>query len=241
VERSGGGSQLAHLVTAAVVALVLLFLTGPLQYLPLCVLGAIVFTIAIGLVDLGGLWDIRRESPAEFMLAVITATTVVAVGVGEGIVLAMVLSLLHHVRHSYQPHTAVLVEDDGHWQPIPARPGVQSATGLLVFQFGANLFYANASHFAATVLDLAEHAPSPVRWLILDAGAITSLDYSAARVIRPLIEELKAKGVTLLIVHAEPSLLSDLTRHRLSDVISAGRIFDRLSDALAVTRAEPPR
>jgi len=91
------------------------------------------------------------------------------------------------------------------------------------------------------VRDLAEHAPSPVRWLILDAGAITSLDYSAARVIRPLIEELKARGVTLLMVHAEPSLLSDLVRHRLSDVISGGRIFDRLSDALAVTRAEPPR
>src|SRR5215475_15616945 len=128
VERSGGSSQLAHVVTAGTVALVLLFLTGPLQYLPRCALGAIVFTIAVGMVDLRGLWDIRRESPAEFALAVITATTVVAVGVGEGIVLAMALSLLHHVRHSYRPHTGVLVEDDGHWQPIPARPGVQSAT-----------------------------------------------------------------------------------------------------------------
>ena len=78
VESSGGRSQIAHLATAAVVALVLLFLTGPLQYLPQCVLGAIVFTIAVGLVDLRGLRDIRRESPGEFRLALVTAAVVVA-------------------------------------------------------------------------------------------------------------------------------------------------------------------
>lgn len=241
VEHSGGHSQLAHLVTAGAVALVLLFLTGPLQYLPRCALGAIVFTIAVGLVDLGGLRDIRRESPAEFALATVTAIVVVMVGVGAGIVLAMALSLLHHVRHSYQPHTAVLAEEEGHWRPIPARPGAQSEPGLLVFQFGADLFYANASHFADDVRELVEHAPSPVRWLILDAGAVTSLDYSAARVVRPLVEELTARGVTLLIAHAEPSLRSDLVRHRLSDVIRNDRIFERLRDALAVVRGGPPR
>ena len=89
----------------------LLFLTGPLQYLPRCVLGAIVFTIAVGLVDVRGLLDIRRESPGEFRLALVTAGVVVAIGVEQGILLAMALSLLRHVRHSYRPHTAVLVED----------------------------------------------------------------------------------------------------------------------------------
>src|SRR5262245_36785896 len=241
VERSGGASQLAHLVTAGVVALVLLFLTGPLQYLPRCVLGAIVFTIAIGLVDLRGLWDIRRESPAEFALATITAVVVVAVGVGAGIVLAMALSLLHHVRHSYQPHTAVLVEQDGHWRPVPARPGAHTEPGLLVFQFGADLFYANASRFADDVRDLVKHAPSPVRWLVLDAGAMTSLDDSAARVVRSLLEELAARGITLLVAHAEPSLRSDVVRHRLADVIRSDRFFERLGDALAVVPDRPPR
>jgi hypothetical protein len=81
VEGSGGRSQLAHLATAGVVALVLVFLTGPLQYLPQCVLGAIVFTIAVGLVDLRGLRNILRESPGEFRLALATAPVVV-IGVG---------------------------------------------------------------------------------------------------------------------------------------------------------------
>jgi len=81
VEGFGGRSQLAHLATAGVVALVLVFLTGPLQYLPQCVLGAIVFTIAVGLVDLRGLRNILRESPGEFRLALATAAIVV-IGVG---------------------------------------------------------------------------------------------------------------------------------------------------------------
>ena len=84
VETSGGRSQLAHLATAGVVALVLLFLTGPLQYLPRCVLGAIVFTIAVGLVDLRGLRDILRESPGEFQLALATAAAVVVISVQHG-------------------------------------------------------------------------------------------------------------------------------------------------------------
>ena len=123
VERSGGRSQIAQLATAAVVAFVLLFLTGPLHYLPRCVLGAIVFTIAIGLVDVRGLRDIRRESPGEFRLALITAAVVVVIGVEQGILLAIVLSLLWHVRHSYRPHTAVLVEHGGQWQADAGRPG----------------------------------------------------------------------------------------------------------------------
>src|SRR5262245_40361930 len=97
VESSGGRSQIAHLATAGVVALVLLFLTGPLQYLPRCVLGAIVFTIAVRLVDLRGLRDILRESPGEFQLALATAAVVVVISVEHGILLAMVLSLLRHV------------------------------------------------------------------------------------------------------------------------------------------------
>jgi SulP family sulfate permease len=237
VDRSGGRSQLAHLVVAGLVAIVLLFLTGPLQYLPRCALGAIVFTIALGLVDLRGLRDIQRESPGEFLLAAGTAAVVVAIGVGQGIVLAMAYSLLRHVRHSYQPHSAVLIEDvGGHWRPTPAVPGTMSGPGLIVFQFGADLFYANAGRFAEDVRGLVDGAPTPVRWLIVDAGAMTSVDYSAARVLRALVDDLSRGGVMVLLVHAEASLLGDLRRHRLADVAASGRALDTLREALAVVR-----
>ena len=240
VDRSGGRSQLAHLVVAALVAIVLLFLTGPLQYLPRCALGAIVFTIALGLVDLRGLRDIQRESPGEFVLAAGTASVVVAIGVGEGIVLAMAYSLLRHVRHSYRPHSAVLVEEVGaQWRSTSAIPGIQSAPGLIVFQFGADLFYANAGRFAEDVRGLVDRAPAPVRWLIVDAGAITSVDYSAARVLRALVDDLSRGGVKVLLVHAEASLLGDLRRHRLTDMAAPGRAFDTLREALAVIHKTP--
>jgi sulfate permease, SulP family len=232
VESSGGRSQVAHLATAAIVAFVLLFLTGPLQYLPRCVLGAIVFTIAVKLVDVRGLRDIRRESPGEFRLALITAAVVVVIGVEQGILLAIVLSLLRHVRHSYRPHTAVLVENEGQWRPTPAVPGALSGPELVIFQFGADLFYANVGRFALDVRGLVERADTPVKWLVVDAGAITSVDYSAARVLRDLQKDLVGRGIALVLVHTESSLRADLHRHRLSDVIGADHIFDTLHEAL---------
>ena len=233
VESSGGRSQFAHLTTAAIVALVLLFLIEPLHYLPRCVLAAIVFTIAVELVDLRGLREILSESPGEFELAVITAATVVLIGVEQGILLAIVLSLLRHVRHSYRPHTAVLVEEAGRWRAIPAVPGAQSAPGLVIFRFGADLFYANADRFADKVRELIEGTLTPVNYLVVDASAITSIDYSAARVVRDLQQELHSRGIQLVVVHAEQPLLADLRRHRLGDVIDEERIFDTLHEALA--------
>ena len=181
--------------------------------------------------------DILRESPGEFRLALATAVVVVVIGVEQGILLAMVLSLLRHVRHSYRPHTAVLVEDGvGRWRPVAAVPGTLSAPGLVVFQFGADLFYANAGRFAENVRGLIEQAPTPVHWLIVDAGAITNVDYSAARVLRTLRDDLTRDGVVLVLVHAQSSLQADLDRHRLTDVIGAHHIFETLHDAIATIR-----
>jgi high affinity sulfate transporter 1 len=237
VEKSGGRSQVAHLATACVVALVLLFFTGPLRYLPRCVLGSVVFTIAIGLIDVRGLRDIGRESPGELRLALATAVVVVAIGVEEGILLAMALSLLRHVRHSYRPHTAVLVEEaTGMWRHEPAAPGATSRPGLLVYHFGADLFYANVGRFEAEVQSLVTHAPHPVRLLLIDAGAITSVDFTAARSLKAFLEDLRRQNVTLALVHVDVYMRADLDRHRLTEAIGENMIFDKLHDALGSLR-----
>jgi SulP family sulfate permease len=239
VESSGGQSQLAQVSTAVVVALVLLFFTGPLQYLPRCVLGAIVFVIAIRLIDLRGLRDILIESPGEHALAVFTAVIVVLVGVEQAIVLAMVLSLLRVLGHSYRPQTGVLIEGErGLWEAKPLTPGIVSRPGLVIYHFGASLFYANAGLFSEEVTSLTE--TGKVRWLIVDAEAIANVDFTAARMLRELHEHLEQAGVFLGFARLAPSLQSDLVRHRVIQARDSSCVFPRLHDALnafASTRA----
>jgi sulfate permease, SulP family len=238
-DGAGARSQVAQLAFAGIVLLVLLFLTGPLQYLPHCVLASIVFTIAAGMVDVEGLRNILQESRGEFLLAITTAAAVVAVGVEQGILFAIGFSLVRHVRHSYQAHSMVLVPDaSGRWEPAPAAPGLQTAPGLIVYRYGADLFYANADHFADEVRELIEKAPAPVKWLLLDAEAIGDVDLSAAQNVRSLLEDLSRKGVRVVFGRVNRYLLSDMRRHRIAAVIGDGRIFPTLHEALDAIRAE---
>jgi MFS superfamily sulfate permease-like transporter len=235
--RLGARSQIAQLALAAAALLVLLLLTGPLQYLPRCALAAIVFTIAVGMIDVACLRDIRRQSPGEFYLAAFTALTVVAVGVEQGILLAIALSLFRHVRHSYRPHTTMLVPDPGgRWIPVPAAPGKETAPGLIIYRFGADLFYANREQFCKEVHALVERAPTPVRWFIIDAGAITDIDYSASQSICGLLGELEQKNVNVVFGRVSPYLRSDMDRHGISAVVGATRIFATLHEAIASSR-----
>jgi sulfate permease, SulP family len=241
VETSGGSSQMAHLSTALVVMLVLLFLTGPLQFLPVCVLGAIVFTIAVRLVDLRGLNDLHRKSPREWILALVTAASVVLFGVEDGILLALVLSLLQHVRHSYQPSVGVKTQTaDGNWQLSAVEPGRMAAPGLLVYWFGSDLFYANIDRFASQARKLATESPSPVRWLVVDAGAITRVDYTAGGTLEELVQDLARQGVTLVLAHVSESLKVDLDRQGLTEVMGPNRQFETLRQCLAAYGLKNP-
>ena len=240
-DQAGARSQVAQLAFAAVVLVVLLFLTGPLQYLPHCVLASIVFTIAVGMVNVQGLSDIRRESPGEFLLALFTAAAVPAIGVEQGILLAIALSLVQHVRHSYQPHTMVLAPGlTGRWEPAPATPGSQTEPGLIIYRFGADLFYANADRFADEVRSLVDKAPASVRWFVLDAGTVTDLDYSAARTVRDLLGELTAKNVDVMFARVNTYLRADLDRHGISAKLGEARIFATLHEAIDATRPGGP-
>jgi sulfate permease, SulP family len=242
VEGSGGQSQLAQLVTAGVVVLVLVFLTKPLEYLPRCVLGAVVFVIAVRLVRIRSLRSIRQESPGEYALALLTAAIVVLVGVEQGIVIAMVLSLLLVVKHSYRPQTSVLVLDkQGKWEEKPPAPGACTESGVVIYHFGAGLFYANAGRFSFEIRDLATaRGASPVRGLVIDAEAIPNIDYTAAQILRHLHTYLQRRGIDLGLARVAASLRSDLVRHQLVDLIGEERIFPTLHDALAGFRNGQP-
>jgi SulP family sulfate permease len=236
-DSAGARSRVAQLVFASIVLLVLLFLTGPLQYLPRCVLAGIVFTIAVGMIDVKGLRDIRRESPSEFYLAVGAAAAVVAIGVEQGILLAIGLSLLMHVPQ-LSPHTMMLVRNAaGRWALAPATPGEQTEPGLVVYRFGADLFYANDNRFVDEVRTLVERARTPVRWFIVDAGAITDIDYSAARSVRDLLDDLGRQGVDVVFARVSSYLRPDFERHGVTAAIGETRIFTTLHEAIAAVES----
>jgi SulP family sulfate permease len=196
-----------------------------------------VFTIAVGLIDLRSLRDIRSESPGEFKLAIVTAAVVALVGLEQGILLAVALSLLRHVRHSYRPHTMVLVPDEaGQWLSTPAKPGLETEPGLVVYGFGADLFYANDNRFTDEVRALIEHAQVPVRWFVIDAGAMTDIDYSAACSLRDLCHELKRSGINLVFGRVNAYLRADMDRHGITSAIGKEFIFSTLHEALTSVR-----
>ncbi len=218
-----------------------MFFTAILTDMPTAVLAAIVFLIGISLIDVAGLKKIYRRRPSEFWIAAITGTVVFAVGVEQGIILAIVLSILEIIRRQYRPQDFVVgVSTDGVQSYVSAEPGHQSAPGLIVFRYDAELFYANVNQFVDDVQGLVEHAPDPVRWVVLDAGSIDDVDYSAGVALAGLLDYLQARQITFAVARADTGLLHTLEHYGLRKRIPDNRHFASLSDAVAAFRAEPP-
>ena len=227
VDSGGGRSQWAQLTTAGVTLLVLLFFTKPLSYLPNSVLAAIVFMIGVKLIDLRGLSEIRRVAPTEFLLALTTAATVVFFGVEQGILLATVMSLLMHVRQGYRPNTGVVVRDStDHWRIDAPIPGKEAEPGLVIFWFGGGLYYANAAFFAEQARKLVYGSPAPVQWLVVDARAVTEVDFSAGRALLELYQDLRKAGVALALIVVPVRQQLVLERMGLLELIGSDRIFE---------------
>ena len=193
------------------------------------------FSIGVRLIDIKGMRSIFKTHREEFYLAVIAAATVVFVGVKEGIVLAVMLSLILHVRHSYRPHSAIVIPDEHRlWQVIPVRMGSVSAPGLIIYRFSRDLFYANSTFFAEEVQSLVKCATPPVQCFILEARAITQIDYSASLTMRDIIKELSSQNVTFVISGLSADVKRQFDRDGLTDLIGAERFFNHLEEALAV-------
>jgi SulP family sulfate permease len=227
VDGAGGKSQVAALSCAAVVLIVLLFLTKPLKYMPEAVLSSVVFLIGIELIDVKGMRKILRVRPAEFVVAAITAAIVVVVGVEQGILLAIVLSIIDHLRRSYKPFDAVLRPTaDGSWKETPVTDGAaQAEPGLVMYRFGASLYYANVNRFADETRRLVADAGPGLRWFCLVADSIGDVDYSAAETLREIHAELAGRGVRLVMAVVDPPVQRALDRYGITDLLGAEAFY----------------
>ena len=237
VDNAGGRSQLAPLSAVAVVLVVLVLLTGPLTYLPDAALAAVVFLIAVELIDVKGMRRILAIRKHEYAVALLTTVAVVALGVESGIVLAVVASIVDHLRHSYNPLNSVLVKSPaGHWHAAPVRPGVRTEEGLVVYRFGTSLYYANASRLFEDVAALADHG-GPLRWLVLDCAAIGDVDYTASTVLTKVVEHLRRRQVRLVMSSVLDPVRQQLDRYGISPALGADAYYDTPGQALEAFHA----
>jgi high affinity sulfate transporter 1 len=238
VDEAKSHTQVAQVTTAAVVLVVLLFLTGPLQYLPNAVLSAVVFLIGLKLVDVAKMREIWRLRKDEFLVAATTAVVVVCVGVEEGIVLAIVLSLILHVRRHYTPRDAVITWDtQGRLALVPPVPGARSEPGLVVYRFAVGLFYANAERFADEVRGLLE-GPQPPRWIVLDLGAVDDIDFTGGETLLELVAELQKEDIVVAVAEPSASLQHELDTFGLTKLIGRERIYEQVAGARDAFRRE---
>jgi high affinity sulfate transporter 1 len=239
VDSAGGRSQLAPLTTSVVVLIVLLLLTGPLAYLPIAALAAVVFLIAAELIDIRGMRRILAIRRHEFAVAVLTAVAVVVLGVQDGIVVAAVASVIDHLRHSYHPGNSVLVKSPaGHWQAFPVTPGVRTEPGLVVYRFGTSLYYANAIRLVEDMLTLAQG--TPFRWLVLDCAAIGDIDYTASSVLAETVRQLHERHVRFVLADVLGPVRTQLDRYGISAAISPDAYYDTPGQALEAFQAAGP-
>jgi sulfate permease, SulP family len=237
VDSAGGRSQLSQLTAAAVVLVVLLLFTGPLAYLPDAALAAVVFLIAIELIDLLGMRRILACRKPEFAVASFTAAAVVVLGVEYGIILAIVASITEHLRHSYSPFNSVLVKSpEGHWQPVPVRPGARTAEGLVAYRFGTSLYYANASRLLEDVAALLGHG-RPLRWMVIDCAAIGDVDYTASVVLIKVVEHAHQRDVRLVLSSVVGPVRLQLDRYGISEALGQAAYFDTPGEALEAFRS----
>jgi MFS superfamily sulfate permease-like transporter len=237
VDGAGGRSQLSQLTAAAVVLVVLAFLTGPLAALPVAALAAVVFLIAIELIDVAGMRRILVARRHEFAVALLTTVAVVVLGVEDGIVLAVIASIVDHLRHSYSPLNSVLVKSaEGHWRAEPVGPGARTTEGLVVYRFGTSLYYANAAKLGEDIAALAGHG-TPLRWLVLDCAAIGDIDYTASGALTKVSEHLHQRHVRLVL----SSVLAPV-RHQLDRYgIRVDACYDTPGEALEAFQGRAPR
>jgi high affinity sulfate transporter 1 len=231
VDSAGGRSQLSQLACAGVVLVVLLFLTGPLAYMPHAVLAAIVFLIGVELVDIEGMRRVLFARPREFWVALFTAAVVVVAGVEQAVVAAIALSLISHTRRGYDPHNSVLVRRDGIWRTMPVSQGGQAAPGLIIYRFTHSLYYANAQRFQDEALALTKPEGVPTRCLCVDGAAIDDIDFTAGAMLASVARTLRERNVRLVFAEISDHVRDDLDRSGVTELVGKAAFFQDLEQA----------
>ncbi|HJZ73889.1 MAG TPA: SulP family inorganic anion transporter, partial [Vicinamibacterales bacterium] len=216
-EAAGARTQLTGVVGALAIALLLMVAPNLLRHLPNTALAAVVIASAIGLIEIADLRRIYRIQQWEFWLSMTCFAGVAAFGAIPGIALAIVIAVIEFLWDGWRPHSAVLgrVDRVKGYHDITRYPQARLIPGLVLFRWDAPLFFANAEFFHERVMAAVASSPTPVRWLVVAAEPVTSVDVTAADAVSQLDEELRAAGIELCFAEMKDPVKDKLKRFGL--------------------------
>lgn len=231
-EQSGAKSQLTGVVGAGVVLLLLLAFPSLLADLPQTALAAVVIAAALSLMDFSVLRRYVRVRRSAVVLSIIATIGVVLFGVLQGILVAVILSILLFFRRSWWPHGEVLgrVDELGGWHSAERYTDSEQLPGVVVYRWEAPLFFANSNIFLSQVRSLVrEQEP---RWVVLQCEAVTDVDLTAADMLRRLDEELNAHGIHLAFVELRGRLSELVADYGLHETLDREHFYPDIESAL---------
>ena len=233
-EAAGAKTQLAGMVGAVAVAGLLLIAPDLLKNLPLAALSAVVIASALALIEVKDLRRIYRIQRWEFWLSIGCTAGVAVLGAIEGIGLAIVIAVIEFLWDGWRPHFAVLgrVEGVKGYHDITRYPDARRIPGLVLFRWDAPLFFANAELFRDHVLDAVADSASPVRWLVVSAEPVTSVDVTASDILEELDQTLRAAGIALCFAEMKDPVKDKLKRFGLFSSFGEQRFFATLGQAV---------
>jgi sulfate permease, SulP family len=234
-DQVGGRTQAVGLIAAAVVAIVLLFLTDPVEYLPAAVLGAVIISAAVGIIDPSAWRALASAGRGQVLIAVVTLLGVVFVGVLQALIVAVALSIVDVVARSAKPHDAVLgyVPRLGRYANVSLHPSATVTPGVVVYRLDDRLFFANASYFKSRVREAINGAPTVTTWLVLDAESIVAIDASGVEALEQLMTSLAQSGITLVVARIKGPLQARFDATGLTARIGADHFHPTVRAAVA--------
>ena len=233
-EAAGAKTQLAGVVGAIAVALLLVFAPNLLKDLPSSALAAVVMASAIGLFEFTDLRRIFRIQPWEFWLSIICFVGVAVFGVIPGIGIAIVIAVIEFLWDAWRPHYAVLGRVDGvrGYHDIKRYPDARRVPGLVLFRWDAPLFFANAELFNQRVLEAIAESPSPVRRIIITAEPVTDVDVTSADMLAELEHTLTESGIELRFAEMKDPVKDKLKRFELFERFGAANFYPTIGSAV---------
>ena len=234
-DQMGGRTQFAGLLAAGVIALVLLFLTAPMQYLPKATLGAVIVTASIGLIDPSAWRGLARVSKVEVAIAAITMIGVITVGVLQALLLAVALAVIDAIRRSAKPHDAVLgrVERLDRYADVRFHPSATIVPGVLVYRLDDRLFFANVNYVQSRIREAIAGSPTPVHWLVFDAEGLSNVDATGVDFLTDLIESLRKEDITFVFARLKSPMVEHLNEAGVLDLIGEDHVYPTVHAAVA--------